>query len=198
MKVLLIRHGKTKGNLEKRYIGLTDEPLCLQGIEELKSMRPFPKIEALYVSPLLRCRETAAILFPENKPVIEDDLRECDFGEFENKNYFELADNPSYQRWIDSMGELPFPNGESQSTFRKRCVAAFERIVRQAKAEHKQRIGIVAHGGTIMGIMEFAAFPKGSYYDFQVANGCGYEMISKADTFAAGFYYRPIGGNSKE
>lgn len=195
MKVLLIRHGKTKGNLEKRYVGLTDEPLCTQGIEELKIRKPFPKVEALYVSPLLRCRETAAILFPENEQIIVDDLRECDFGEFENKNYFELADNPSYQQWVDSMGELPFPKGESRAAFQKRCAAAFERIVCQAKAGHKQTIGIVAHGGTIMSIMEFAAFPGGNYYDFQVANGCGYELISRSDTCAAGFCYRLIVDN---
>ena len=28
MKIVLIRHGATKGNLEKRYIGRTDEDLC--------------------------------------------------------------------------------------------------------------------------------------------------------------------------
>lgn len=44
MKWLLIRHGQTQGNVERRYIGCrTDEPLCPQGIEVLKgkSIRPF-------------------------------------------------------------------------------------------------------------------------------------------------------------
>ena len=35
MKVILIRHGATMGNQEKRYIGITDEALCDTGIEKL-------------------------------------------------------------------------------------------------------------------------------------------------------------------
>lgn len=35
MKLIFIRHGKTAGNLERRYIGRTDEPLCDEGIAEI-------------------------------------------------------------------------------------------------------------------------------------------------------------------
>ena len=37
MDVYLIRHGKTKGNLEGRYIGTTDEPLCEEGKQSLRA-----------------------------------------------------------------------------------------------------------------------------------------------------------------
>jgi bisphosphoglycerate-dependent phosphoglycerate mutase len=33
MKIVLIRHGATAGNIEKRYIGITDDDLCAFGIE---------------------------------------------------------------------------------------------------------------------------------------------------------------------
>ena len=36
MKVILIRHGKTPGNLLKQYIGRTDQSLAEEGIAELK------------------------------------------------------------------------------------------------------------------------------------------------------------------
>ena len=62
MTVYLIRHGQTQGNLERRYIGSTDQPLCPQGREALEG-REMPSVDGLYVSPLLRCRQTAAILF---------------------------------------------------------------------------------------------------------------------------------------
>ena len=39
MKIVLIRHGATKGNLEKRYIGRTDEDLCGEGIKKLKGFQ---------------------------------------------------------------------------------------------------------------------------------------------------------------
>ena len=53
MKINLIRHGQTAGNLESRYIGTTDEPLCSAGMEALRSRR-YPRrtdlqpVEALY------------------------------------------------------------------------------------------------------------------------------------------------------
>ena len=39
MQLFLIRHGMTKGNLEKRYIGCSDEVLCQEGIRQLEEKR---------------------------------------------------------------------------------------------------------------------------------------------------------------
>ena len=64
MKWVLIRHGKTQGNLEYRYIGSrTDESLCPQGIAELKQ-KQYPAVVRVFVSPMKRCLETAAFLYP--------------------------------------------------------------------------------------------------------------------------------------
>ena len=38
MRVVLIRHSKTAGNLKGRYIGTTDEPLCEEGREALQAI----------------------------------------------------------------------------------------------------------------------------------------------------------------
>ena len=54
-----------------------------------------------------------------------DKLKECDFGDFENKSYEDLKDNPDYQKWLDSNGELPFPNGETHEEFKNRCKDGF-------------------------------------------------------------------------
>ena len=53
MKIYLIRHGKTKGNLEERYIGRTDEPLCEAGRENLKKYQ-YPQVEMVFTSPMKR------------------------------------------------------------------------------------------------------------------------------------------------
>ena len=66
------------------------------------------EVQAVYASPMIRCTQTAGILFPGKKLNIIDELAECDFGEFENKNYQELDGNEHYQSWIDSGGLLPF------------------------------------------------------------------------------------------
>ena len=188
-ELILIRHGKTAGNLLGRYIGSrTDEPLCDEGREELAG-KQLPEVERLYVSPMKRCVETAEILWPEfDRKEMQKvtDLRECDFGDFENKNYKELSGNGDYQAWIDSNGTLPFPNGESMDAFKSRCLEAFARIVEDVSGAEQEwiasgktgifRAGIVVHGGTIMAILEQYGYPKAAYFDYQVKNGCGYRL----------------------
>ena len=188
-ELILIRHGKTAGNLLGRYIGSrTDEPLCDEGREGLAG-KQLPEVERLYVSPMKRCVETAEILWPgfDRKEMQKvTDLRECDFGDFENKNYKELSGNGDYQAWIDSNGTLPFPNGESMDAFKSRCLEAFARIVEEVSEAEQEwiasgktgifRAGIVVHGGTIMAILEQYGYPKAAYFDYQVKNGCGYRL----------------------
>lgn len=188
-ELILIRHGKTAGNLLGRYIGSrTDEPLCDEGREGLAGKK-MPEVQLLYVSPMKRCVETAEILWPEfDRKNIQKvtDLRECDFGDFENKNYKELSGNGDYQAWIDSNGTLPFPNGESMDAFKSRCLEAFAQIVEEVSGAEQEwiasgktgifRAGIVVHGGTIMAILEQYGYPKAAYFDYQVKNGCGYRL----------------------
>lgn len=171
MKIIFIRHGKTAGNLEKRYIGVTDEPLCKEGISELKSIS-CPDCDIVISSPMKRCLQTAEIIYPDKKILVRNDLKECNFGDFEGKNHLELSANPDYQRWIDSGGTLAFPNGENPADFKKRCIAEFDKIV--SEYAENAVLAFVVHGGTIMSVLEKYAYPKGGYYDFQVQNAHGY------------------------
>lgn len=171
MKIYFIRHGKTYGNVMKRYIGKTDEQLCESGIKELEKLS-FQKSELLICSPMKRCIQTAEILFPTQKYVICDSLRECDFGNFEGKNYLDLNGDHYYQRWIDSGGILPFPNGESPLSFRNRCVDGFKEIVRQYSDINS--ISFVVHGGTIMSILSNFSVLNFDYFEWHCENGHGY------------------------
>jgi len=171
MKYILIRHGTTQGNLERRYIGCrTDEDLCTEGIAELKAQH-YPDADMVFASPMRRCIQTAGIIYLGKPICIVDNFRECDFGEFEGRNYEELKDNPAYQVWLDSDGELSFPGGESRKEFSARCVKAFEEIIHDLP---EGSYAFILHGGTIMAIMEYFAKPTGSYYDYQVQNGRGF------------------------
>ena len=171
MKWILIRHGMTQGNREKRYVGSgTDEPLCSEGIAQLKQ-NYYPIVKYVYCSPMRRCLETAEIIYPGIKPEIIPDFRECNFGVFEYHNYEELNGRQDYQAWIDSGGEFPFPDGESRTEFSARCVKAFETLKNEAPQED---CALIVHGGTIMTIMEAMAEPRENYYDYMVGNGCGY------------------------
>jgi len=182
MQVILIRHSKTAGNLLGRYIGTTDESLCPEGIA-LLSDKEYPSAEALYVSPMKRCIETGKLIYPNLFPFEETLLRECDFGEFENKNYRELDGNPRYQAWVDSGGTLPFPGGESREDFKKRCEEGFCNVIKDAFDKHLQTVAIIAHGGTLMSILEAYAFPERPFYDWQVKNGRGFFLEVPLDFF---------------
>ncbi|MDO4632331.1 MAG: histidine phosphatase family protein [Eubacteriales bacterium] len=182
MNIYLIRHGMTAGNRLKRYIGRTDEPLCEEGKELLAQREKLPEPERLLCSPMLRCRETAAILFPGSTPKLVEEFRECDFGDFENKNYLELADDEYYQRWVDSGAALPFPNGETREGFLKRCADAFYQEVQLLEREGVSRAAMVVHGGTIMSILARYGTPAKNYYEFSVGNGEGYLLDWNGET----------------
>lgn len=174
----LYRHGKTKGNEEGRYLGRTDESLSEEGKKALREKR-MPPAEAVFSSPKKRCQETAALFFPGQCRIIVPDLRECDFGIFENKNWRELSGNPAYQKWIDSGGTLPFPGGESGEGFQKRCREAFLEVLAFCKREGIERAALVIHGGTIRSILSAWGEPVRGFYDWNPKNGGGYRIRVK-------------------
>lgn len=171
MKILLIRHGMTAGNLKKRYIGRTDEPLCPEGITALRERR-FPQCDVIVSSPMQRCIQTAGMLFPGMNAEICDAFRECDFGLFEGKNHTELNGNPLYQEWIDSGGEMPFPEGESPDAFRRRCCGGFLAVTQ--KHQSAESMAMIVHGGTIMSVLSYFAKPQRDYFDWMTENGRGW------------------------
>lgn len=175
LKVQLIRHGQTEGNKLGRYIGTTDEPLSPEGKDFLRGLF-YEEPQAVYVSPLTRCIETAQLLFPGKELQVIEELSECDFGDFENKNYKELSGNPDYQAWIDSNGTLPFPKGESREEFQKRSLKGLEKVMEDCGEKDVAMAALVIHGGTIMNIMEAYAGEKRPFYEWHVKNGGGYTV----------------------
>ncbi len=173
IKVVLIRHGKTIGNLNKAYIGKTDEPLCDEYIDDILK-KEYPMVEKVFSSPLIRCIETAKHIYKDSKPQIINALRECDFGDFEGKNYEQLKGNSHYQKWLDSNGKDAFPNGEDGLEFRKRCQNGLEDIIKQCAKSELSEIAVVCHGGTIMAILDKYSFPHRDFYNWQVDNLCGF------------------------
>ena len=132
IRLTLIRHGATLSNKEGRYLGKTDEALSPEGIGMLKKAVTggnYPTADLLFSGPMKRCLETAQILYPGQTPIFVPEWTEMDFGAFEGHNYQELSGDPAYQRWIDSGGTLPFPEGESREEFIHRNVAGYEKML---------------------------------------------------------------------
>lgn len=168
-----IRHASTAGNLERRYIGRTDEPLCEAGILSARTAfeTGLPAFDTVYTSPYLRCVQTANILFPKYAPVIVNELRECDFGLFENRNADELENDTAYAQWLATGCTTKIPGGEDVMEFKERCCFAFLQIAETAQAD--SHTAIVTHGGCIMAILERFARPKREFYEWHISN-CGF------------------------
>lgn len=167
IQVTMVRHGKTAGNLEGRYIGASDESLLSAG--ELVNTS-YPKPGMLFVTGLKRTSETAAMIYPGMVPHIIDEMNECSFGEYEGKNYEELKNEPAYISWMESGGITGFPGGENRIEFVARCREGFLKAVRKAK--NCDDMAIVCHGGTIMAVL--SEFAGRDFYDWQVKNLQGY------------------------
>lgn len=172
MTVELIRHGETALQREHRYQGRLDVPLSQEGREGLKPA--LQSLNRVYVSPLLRARQTAALLFSGAEQVVVPGLEEMDFGRFEGKNYRELSDDPAYQSWVDGLCLGPCPGGESKEAFCRRVCAAFATLLESARARGEDSLAIVAHGGTQMAVMERFAMPRKDYFDWHLESGQGY------------------------
>lgn len=168
MLVYLLRHGKTAWNLEGRYQGRSDIPLCEAGKRELSPADFSP--ERVYVSPMKRAEETAQLLFPGVQPIVVPGLQEMDFGAFEGKRFRDLADDPAYRAWVEGNCTASCPGGEGREDFSRRVCAAFERLM----AREREQLVIVAHGGTQMAILERYGRPHRDYFAWQSPNGGGF------------------------
>jgi alpha-ribazole phosphatase len=173
IKIVLIRHGKTLGNVNKAYIGLTDELLCYDSIAEIYNKK-YPFIDEVFSSPLKRCTQTANLIYPHKIIQIKNNLRECNFGDFEGKNYEQLKENLDYKKWLNSNGTIAFPNGEDGYSFRKRSQKEFENIINESISKNFKQIAIVCHGGTIMAILDKFSYPNKKFYNWQVENLGGF------------------------
>ncbi len=177
----LIRHGTTEGNEEGRYIGSTDLPLSQRGAEHLRALQKnysYPQAQVYLCSPMRRCKDTIGILYPESKPILVSDLRECDFGDWEGKTAAEIArEDDRFRRWLAGSGEpVTPPNGEDGGTFAARVCAAFEKIVEGLIRSEIPSAVIVTHGGAIMSILAAYGLPRAKFYDWMTEPGCGYSL----------------------
>jgi len=188
MKVVIIRHGKTPGNLKRQYIGRTDQPLSDVGKEELHQIFESEKFQSkvdsksvskIYVSPMTRCKETAKILFPEAVQIAVDGIKEMDFGIFEEKSADELMETKEYKKWLSTRCEGDIPEGENKAGFSDRCCEAFVKVLDEVNEKVKgdaesETVYFLAHGGTIMSIFERFANEEKEYYQWYAENGHGY------------------------
>ena len=166
------------GNIDRRFVGITNEPLTDAGAESIRKRREaeeYPDVDLLFISPMLRCIQTADIIYPKMQQIVVDNLREMNFGIFENKNHAELDGNPEYQAWLDAGGREDFPGGERIDVFCDRVMQGFEEIkiicTDYARKNNRDSVSValIVHGGTIMAIQSRLGICD--FYDKMFNNG---------------------------
>ncbi|MBQ5744441.1 MAG: histidine phosphatase family protein [Ruminococcus sp.] len=175
----LIRHGAIDETLSGKYIGTTDPPLSDKGKLALKKLaftHAYPQPPVVFSSPLRRCTQTCAVLFPERKPLVIANLSECNFGEWEGKTAEELKDSEDFQKWLAGDNSVKPPRGESNADFVRRVCKIFESIVEGLMKTGSTECAIVTHGGVIMTLLAVYGLPQAKPFEWAMENGCGYSV----------------------
>ncbi len=156
-RIILIRHGETAWNAERRLQGHIDIALNSAGLRQaaaLAAALASEPLDAIVASDLQRAHQTAqALAAAHDMPVgIDPHLRERCFGGFEGLLYSEIeARFPrEYAAWqardIDSVMPPGARTGESFRQFYERSVGA---ILGHAARRPGQTLALVAHGGVL-------------------------------------------------
>lgn len=174
----LFRHGLTLENEKKQYLGWTDTSLSQKGQLETKEVADklnYFRPDKIISSDLIRCQETAALLFVDQSFYRMADFREMHFGVFEVKTYQQLKDQKPYQDWLNSSFEQSPPAGESFEVFSNRVLLGMEKLIDLLEDEDEE-IVMVTHGGVIRLLLSKFVRSDNRFFDWEVPNSQGYQL----------------------
>jgi broad specificity phosphatase PhoE len=160
MKIYLIRHGETTGDIEDRIGGSYDDHLTEKGHEQLKKTAEKlvdEGIEIIFSSPLIRAQESASIIARKLHCPIEtvERLKERHYGVITGLKRDEAK--AKYPEAIARHGDPAYthPDGESYTDFYNRVIDAF----RYTAMQGYQNLAILGHGGSLKCILKFLQEP---------------------------------------
>jgi probable phosphoglycerate mutase len=179
LNIILIRHGETAWNAERRLQGHLDIPLNAEGERQAKllaeALAP-ESIDLVAASDLQRARQTAqAVATPRKLSVhIEPGLRERCYGGFEGLLYSEIEQRfpAEFAAWQarDIDGVLPSGKNRGES-FREFYTRSTDAILALAAAHPGRTLALVAHGGVLECAYRMAlGLPLETPRDFKVFN----------------------------
>jgi broad specificity phosphatase PhoE len=122
----LIRHGETEWSRSGAHTGRTDLPLTDRGRERAKVLGGLLKgrrFTLVLTSPMERARETCRLAGYGEGAIIEPNLREWDYGDFEGRTTNEIRkERPGWSLWVDGV-----PKGETVEQVGERARAVIGR-----------------------------------------------------------------------
>ena len=152
---LLVRHGETEWNAERRIQGHRDIGLSSVGYRQaqlLASRLTDAHLEAVYSSDLSRAKDTADAIAAERdvKVLVRPDLRERDYGQWQGLTPDEISarDPEDYARWRAGDHQFCPPGGESVSD----VVTRVSRLAVELRERHpgEGTVLLAGHGGSLL------------------------------------------------
>jgi probable phosphoglycerate mutase len=156
LHLILVRHGETEWNAQRRYQGQTDVPLSELGRRQAECVADRlvgQTIDAVYASDLQRAWETAQIIAAKSglQVMPEPRLRELKFGVLEGLTFDEAQEQypEMINAWLEDFNRPP-EGGETIELFNSRVVS----LLNDLKAKHdEQTMLLVAHGGPLSEVL---------------------------------------------
>lgn len=169
MDLIMVRHAKTVDNILKIYsrdVTPLDPILKLKLIETKRKLKEF-NFKNIYVSELLRCRETLEQIIDKDKHyTVDPRINEFDYGDFKGHNYLEV--NKKYPYIYGKLEKNTFstkiPSGESYNDLFLR-VGSF---LQELKSKNEDVL-IVSHDGVIRSIL-CNICGKDNFFKFSIEN----------------------------
>ena len=154
--IILVRHGESEYNAKRIVQGHIDTDLTPAGVVQARlaaeALQRF-SIDRIFSSDLRRAYRTATIIGDVLELPVEKDprIREMKFGQWEGRSYDHIfeTDYQTFQNWLKNPVACPLPSQEEITEFESR-LASFYRDMLDLP---EQNILVVAHGGSIQGIL---------------------------------------------
>jgi probable phosphoglycerate mutase len=164
----LIRHGETEWSLSGQHTSRTDIPLTDHGRKRAEELRDYLKgmtFSAVLVSPMKRARETCKIAGYGNQAVVDEGLKEWDYGIYEGKTTAEIrSEVPGWSVWKDPIidGETAEDVGARADGVIARSLAASPDGGKVALFAHAHILRILAARWLLLGAKEGSLFALGT------------------------------------
>jgi broad specificity phosphatase PhoE len=127
-EIVLIRHGETEWSRSMQHTGTTDLPLLPEGetqAREIAARLAGREFAAVLSSPMQRALRTAELAGFGDRVVVDEDLRERNYGEYEGRTTKDIRkERPGWDVWRDDL-----PGGETLEQLAARADRVIERLL---------------------------------------------------------------------
>jgi broad specificity phosphatase PhoE len=180
LELYLIRHGQSTSNLEGRIQGQKDVLLSEKGLRQAQALAK--RLESLsfdliYTSDLQRAKQTALCVYPEERLISDQRLREIHLGIFEGRFWNDLSEQERKEFSVYHAGpyDVKVPQGESSDDLRFRALDWLKDLPLEG------RVAAFTHGGLIVSILQ-SIIGRPSIHYWQDQEGWGFHIENTSIT----------------